>query len=72
MRNTNSAHPQHPDPHQRTRMRPIGNAGRLQRVEQDLDQCWDLLRQRKAKENAAADPGEALARPTNEVEGYRQ
>ncbi|MEC5181926.1 DUF2630 family protein [Arthrobacter sp. CG_A4] len=42
---------------------------RLRRVEQDLDQCWDLLRQRKAKENAGADPGEALARPANEVEG---
>ncbi|WP_427006124.1 DUF2630 family protein [Pseudarthrobacter sp. H2] len=45
---------------------------RLRRVEEDLDRCWDLLRQRRAKEHAGADPGEAAARPANEVKGYRQ
>ncbi|MBT2523278.1 DUF2630 family protein [Arthrobacter sp. ISL-28] len=45
---------------------------RLRRVEEDLDQCWDLLRQRRAKENAESDPGQALTRPASEVEGYRQ
>ncbi|WP_354157450.1 DUF2630 family protein [Arthrobacter sp. UYCu512] len=45
---------------------------RLRRVEEDLDQCWDLLRQRRAKETAGADPGDAVARPAKEVEGYRQ
>jgi hypothetical protein len=47
-------------------------AARLRRVEGDLDQCWDLLRQRRAKQNAGEDPGEADARPVDQVEGYRQ
>jgi hypothetical protein len=45
---------------------------RLRRIEQDLDQCWDLLRQRRAKQVAGEDPGSAMPRPANEVENYRQ
>lgn len=45
---------------------------RLAQVEAALDQCWDLLRQRRAKAKAGEDPGEAEARPASEVEGYAQ
>ncbi|WP_309070775.1 DUF2630 family protein [Arthrobacter sp.] len=45
---------------------------RLRRVEEQLDQCWDLLRQRRAKEDAGESPQEAEARPIDQVEGYRQ
>ena len=37
-----------------------------------LDQCWDLLRQRRARREFGENPDEAKARPVNEVEGYRQ
>jgi hypothetical protein len=42
----------------------------LAALEAELDQCWDLLRQRRAKEEFAEDPGEARIRPSSEVEGY--
>lgn len=45
---------------------------RLRRVEAELDQCWDLLRQRRAKQDAGESPQEAEARPIDQVEGYRQ
>ncbi len=45
---------------------------RLQKVEIALDQCWDLLRQRRARRNAGLDPDEAEVRPEGTVEGYRQ
>ncbi|MFE4541454.1 DUF2630 family protein [Arthrobacter sp. NPDC056727] len=45
---------------------------RLRQVEEALDQCWDLLRQRRAKVKAGEDPNEADARPVKEVEGYVQ
>jgi len=43
---------------------------RLQQVEQQLDQCWDLLRQRRAKTDYGENPDEAEVRPVSEVEGY--
>ena len=43
---------------------------RLRRVEVELDQCWDLLRQRRALRESGGDPREAEARPADEVEGY--
>ncbi|MEB4207999.1 DUF2630 family protein [Mycobacterium sp. 94-17] len=43
---------------------------RLRRVEVELDQCWDLLRQRRALRETGADPREAQVRPPGEVEGY--
>lgn len=45
---------------------------RLKTVEQELDQCWDLLRQRRAKRESGDNPDEAQARPVGEVEGYLQ
>jgi hypothetical protein len=37
-----------------------------------LDQCWDLLRQRRARREFGENPNEASARPVREVEGYMQ
>ena len=45
---------------------------RLRDIEIQLDQCWDLLRQRGAKRNAGEDPDSAAVRPPSEVEGYLQ
>jgi hypothetical protein len=44
----------------------------LRELEVALDQCWDLLRQRRARIEAGQNPDEAHVRPANEVEGYRQ
>lgn len=43
---------------------------RLRRVEVELDQCWDLLRQRRALRETGGDPREAAVRPADQVEGY--
>ena len=45
---------------------------KLQEIEVRLDQCWDLLRQRRARRNAGQDPGEAHVRPAEVVERYQQ
>ncbi len=45
---------------------------RLREIEVALDQCWDLLRQRRARRRAGQDPDEAEARPEGTVEGYQQ
>ena len=45
---------------------------RLRAIEVALDQCWDLLRQRRARRDAGEDPGDAVARPEAVVEGYEQ
>ncbi|KSU76617.1 DUF2630 family protein [Pseudarthrobacter enclensis] len=45
---------------------------RLRQVEISLDQCWDLLRQRRAKKDSGENPDEAETRPVSEVEGYKQ
>jgi hypothetical protein len=45
---------------------------RLKSVEVALDQCWDLLRQRRAKRHAGQDPDEADLRDIPTVEGYQQ
>lgn len=47
-------------------------AARLRDLEQQLDQCWDLLRQRQARAEFGEDPDGAEARPQNEVESYLQ
>ena len=46
--------------------------GRLRSVEVALDECWDLLRQRRARRAAGQDPGDAALRPEGIVEGYQQ
>jgi Protein of unknown function (DUF2630) len=43
---------------------------RLRRIETELDQCWDLLRQRRALRETGGDPGQAAVRPPGQVEGY--
>jgi Protein of unknown function (DUF2630) len=45
---------------------------RLERVKVALDQCWDLLRQRRAYRDAGLDPEAAKARPEEVVERYWQ
>ena len=45
---------------------------RLRELEAALDQCWDLLRQRRARLAAGQDPDEAAPRPVDEVEDYLQ
>jgi hypothetical protein len=47
-------------------------ARRLDDVEVQLDQCWDLLRQRRARRRAGLDPDEAEARDAATVEHYQQ
>ncbi|WP_317441902.1 DUF2630 family protein [Streptomyces collinus] len=44
---------------------------RLGQVERELDQCWDLLRQRRAKEEFGENPDEARVRPEGQVEDYQ-
>jgi hypothetical protein len=53
---------------------PLTDAERAeqQHLELQLDQCWDLLRQRRARRHAGADPDDAAARPPDVVEGYTQ
>ncbi len=45
---------------------------RLRQLEVQLDQAWDLLRQRRALAEFGSDPDSASERPVNEVEGYLQ
>lgn len=45
---------------------------RLRELEVALDQCWDLLRQRRARREMGDDPGEAQVRPPDVVERYQQ
>jgi len=45
---------------------------RLRDIEVALDQCWDLLRQRRARRNAGQDPDSAVLRPPSVVERYQQ
>ncbi len=45
---------------------------RLRAVEVELDQCWDLLRQRRAKEEFGQNPDGAEGRSAGTVENYRQ
>ncbi|HEV7167376.1 MAG TPA: DUF2630 family protein [Micrococcaceae bacterium] len=50
----------------------VSRSDELRSIEVQLDQCWDLLRQRRAKIDAGENPNEAQVRPAEEVEGYRQ
>jgi hypothetical protein len=45
---------------------------RLRAVEIELDRCWDLLRQRRAREEFGRDPDEAEVRDADTVERYLQ
>jgi hypothetical protein len=45
---------------------------RLKELEEALDQCWDLLRRRRAARGAGNDPDAEQAHSVGEVEGYLQ
>jgi hypothetical protein len=49
-----------------------GDRQRLQAVSVELDRCWDLLRQRRARRDAGADPDDAQVRDSETVEKYLQ
>ena len=44
---------------------------RIRHIAQELDQCWDLLRQRRAKREFGEDPDTARPRDVDTVEKYR-
>lgn len=46
------------------------DAARIKQIEVELDQCWDLLRQRRAARETGGDPSKAAPRPPDVVEGY--
>jgi hypothetical protein len=43
---------------------------RLKQLEVSLDQCWDLLHQRRAMRNAGLNPDDARVRDVETVENY--
>ena len=45
---------------------------RMKALEVSLDQCWDLLRQRRARRDAAQNPDDAKTRDIPTVEHYQQ
>jgi Protein of unknown function (DUF2630) len=45
---------------------------RLKAIQVELDQCWDLLRQRRARREFGQDPDQARVRPPGVVETYEQ
>ena len=44
---------------------------RLEKIKVELDQCWDLLRQRDARREFGDDPDTAKVRPASIVERYK-
>jgi len=51
---------------------PVIERKRLAEIEVMLDQCWDLLRQRRARLDSGGAPEEAQLNPPRQVEGYLQ
>ena len=49
---------------------PVQDAERLRHIGEELDQCWDLLRQRRARREFGQDPEAAQPRDIGTVEGY--
>ncbi|PZG30954.1 DUF2630 domain-containing protein [Spongiactinospora gelatinilytica] len=45
---------------------------RIVSLERALDQCWDLLRRRRARREFGEDPRDAAPRPIDEVDSYQQ
>jgi hypothetical protein len=44
---------------------------RLDKINVELDRCWDLLRQRRALREFGRDPDQAEVRPAKVVENYK-
>lgn len=61
--------------HEEQRLRTEGSKSvdpaRIRDLEQQLDQCWDLLRQRRARREFGEDPEQAEVRDPQTVENYR-
>ena len=51
---------------------PNHDVDRLRNLEVTLDQCWDLLRQRRARREFGLDPDAASPRDPTTVENYEQ
>ena len=51
---------------------PNHDVDRLRNLEVTLDQCWDLLRQRRARREFGLDPDDASPRDPTTVENYEQ
>ena len=47
------------------------SSARLKEIQVELDQCWDLLRQRRAARETGGDPSKAEIRPPEVVERYQ-
>ena len=60
--------------HLRDAREPLSDdqARRLEHLQVELDQCWDLLRQRRARREFGDDPESAQLRPEEVVESYEQ
>lgn len=63
--------------HEEQRLYGQGDLGdhdqvRLEKIKVELDQCWDLLRQRDAKREFGDNPDTAEVRPAAVVERYKQ
>jgi hypothetical protein len=52
--------------------RPPDHHERLTAIEVELDRCWDLLRQRRARREFRENPDDASVRDEGTVEGYLQ
>lgn len=50
----------------------VGDQQRLAELKVELDQCWDLLRQRRALREFEDQPDKAKVRPAQIVENYEQ
>ncbi|MDB5943228.1 MAG: hypothetical protein JWQ13_2794 [Ramlibacter sp.] len=61
--------------HEEQRLRNEGTKAvdptRMRAIEEELDQCWDLLRQRRARREFGEDPEQAEVRDPRTVENYR-
>jgi len=51
---------------------PGADREQLAKIQIELDQCWDLLRQRRGLRDAGQDPSTAQVRPPGVVENYAQ
>jgi hypothetical protein len=66
------------DEEHQLRQRPSGEGitdedqARLRAIEVELDRCWDLLRERRAKREFGENPNDAELRSAEVVEHYRQ
>ena len=51
---------------------PVPTLESLNDIQVELDQCWDLLRQRRAFREFGEDPEQARVRPADVVENYER